>query len=123
MCSGSCSSAASLAWGGRYSCRKGQRSWSPSVRKTNSFTTSISIPLAMISCLLLERRGVWRTVGVTTLLLSVILPAVSLLWTVFVPPASASVFAESAFGGALGNSIVLALGVAAVSLGIGLPLG
>jgi iron(III) transport system permease protein len=77
----------------------------------------------MISCLILERPGVWRTVGVATLLLSVVLPAVPLLWTVFVPPASTSVFAESAFGSALGNSIVLALGVAAVSLGIGLPLG
>ena len=68
----------------------------------------------MISCLVLERPGVWRTIGVTTLLLSVVLPAVPLLWTVFVPPASASVFAESAFGDALGNSIVLALGVAAL---------
>ena len=77
----------------------------------------------MISCFVLERPGIWRTVGVTTLLLSAALPAAPLLWSALVSSESASVFAGNTFGSALENSVFLALGVAAVSLMIGLPLG
>jgi iron(III) transport system permease protein len=77
----------------------------------------------MISCLVLEHPGIWRTIGVTTLLFIVVLPAAPLVWSALASLASASVFVGSIFQNAMGNSILLALGVAAVSLAIGLPLG
>jgi len=77
----------------------------------------------MISCLVLERPGTWRTVSVTTVFLLVSLPAAPLVWSVFTSLASTSIFAGNTFRNAMENSVFLALGVAAVSLVIGLPLG
>lgn len=77
----------------------------------------------MISCLVLERPGTWRTIGITILLFIAVLPAAPLVWGALVSSEWSSVFAGNAFGGALENSVFLALGVAAVSLTIGLPLG
>lgn len=77
----------------------------------------------MISCLVLERPGTWRAIGVTALWLIVILPAVPLLWHTVLSPGSARVLIGAPFVGALHNSAVVALLVAAVSFGIGLPLG
>src|SRR5262245_30609498 len=77
----------------------------------------------MISCLVLERPGIWRVIGVTTLFLSAILPAAPLLHHALVSSVSASVFVGNAFQHALENSLLLALCVAAVSFIVGLPLG
>lgn len=77
----------------------------------------------MISCLVLERPGIWRTVGVTIVFLIAVLPAVPLVWSALGSLASPSVFVGNAFRNALENSVSLALCVAAVSLVIGLPLG
>jgi len=77
----------------------------------------------MISCLVLERPGTWRTIGVTALLFIAVLPAAPLVWSALVSLASASVFAGNAFQNAIENSILLALCVAVVSLAIGLPFG
>jgi iron(III) transport system permease protein len=76
----------------------------------------------MISCLVLERPGTWRTIGVTALLSVAVLPAAPLLWSALVSPASASVIAGNAFQHAIAQSLLLALCVAA-ALAIGLPLG
>ena len=77
----------------------------------------------MISCLVLERPGTWRTIGVTTLLFIAILPATPLVWSALVSSATASVFSGNVFQNAIENSVLLALCVATVSLAIGLPLG
>lgn len=77
----------------------------------------------MISCLVLERPGTWRTVGVITIFLIVTLPAASLLWSVLTSPTSTSVFAGNTLRNAIAHSVFLGLGVAAVSLVVGLPLG
>ena len=77
----------------------------------------------MISCLVLERPGTWRTIGVTALLSIAVLPAAPLVWSALVSSAAAPVFVGNAFQNAIENSILLALCVAAVSLAIGLPLG
>src|SRR5215210_189096 len=77
----------------------------------------------MISCLALERPGIWRTAGITTVFFIAALPAAPLVWSALGSLASPAVFAGNAFRNALENSLSLALCVAAVSLGIGLPLG
>jgi iron(III) transport system permease protein len=77
----------------------------------------------MISCLALECPGKWRTLGVTTLLLIAVLPAAPLLWRSAVSLNSATTFVGAAFGGALQNSVAVALLVAVVSLVVGLPTG
>src|SRR5262249_3851784 len=77
----------------------------------------------MISCLVLERPGTWRTMGVATLLFSAVLPAAPLVWSALGSLASSSVFVGNTFQNAIANSILLALGVAVVSLTLGLPFG
>ncbi|HKA55941.1 MAG TPA: hypothetical protein VKJ47_20005 [Candidatus Binatia bacterium] len=77
----------------------------------------------MTSCLWLERPGRWRTLGVTTLLLVAVLPAVPLLWRSAVSPNSATAFVGATFGGALRNGAAVAVLVAVVSLLVGLPTG
>jgi iron(III) transport system permease protein len=77
----------------------------------------------MISCLVLERPGIWRTIGVTTVFVMAALPTAPLVWSALGSLTSTSVFVENTFRNALENSVFLAFGVAAVSLGIGLPLG
>src|SRR2546430_499083 len=77
----------------------------------------------MLSCLVLERPGTWRTVGMTILFLVAVLPAVPLLWPTMMSLHSAAAFGGAAFGSALRNSAVLAFLVAMVSLVVGLPVG
>jgi iron(III) transport system permease protein len=77
----------------------------------------------MISCLILERPGTWRTIGITALFFIAILPAIPLLWSALGSLASASVFVGNTFRKAITNSIFLALCVTTVSLVCGLPLG
>jgi iron(III) transport system permease protein len=77
----------------------------------------------MISCLVLERPGTWRPVGVTALLFIAVLPAAPLVWSALGSSASAAVFVGNTFQNAVVNSLLLALCVAAVSLTLGLPLG
>ena len=77
----------------------------------------------MISCVVLERPGKWRAIGVTLLLTAVWLPACPLLWRASV---SLDVLAESLAGpflSALKNSLYLGFNVAAISLIVGLPFG
>lgn len=77
----------------------------------------------MISCLLLERPGKWRSIGVAALLLVAVLPAMPLLWRTLMSMNSAAAFGGAAFVSALQNSAVVALLVAVVSLVVGLPIG
>ena len=77
----------------------------------------------MISCLVLERPGTWRTIGLTTLLSIAVLPATPLVWSSLGSLASASGFGGNTFQNAIANSLLLALGVTVVSLTLGLPLG
>jgi iron(III) transport system permease protein len=77
----------------------------------------------MISCLLLERPGKWRSIGVAALLLVAVLPAMPLLWRTVMSMNSAAAFGGAAFVSALQNSAVVALLVAVVSLVVGLPIG
>jgi iron(III) transport system permease protein len=75
----------------------------------------------MTSCTVLERPGRWRGVAVAALLVLPLLPAVPLL-------ASALGSGETAvvgrtFGRALTNSAVVAVLVAVISFGVGLPAG
>jgi iron(III) transport system permease protein len=76
----------------------------------------------MISCLALERPGIWRSMGVATVLMIAVLPATPLLWQTATAMNSAQ-FVGAAFGSALQNSAIVALLVAMVSLVVGLPLG
>jgi iron(III) transport system permease protein len=77
----------------------------------------------MISCLLLERPGKWRSIGVAALLLIAVLPAMPLLWRTLMAMNSAATFGGAAFVSVLQNSAVVALLVAVVSLVMGLPIG
>src|SRR5919106_1361265 len=77
----------------------------------------------MISCVVLERPGKWRTVSVTALLLVAVLPAVPLLWRAAVPMTSTPTFVGAAFRSALQNSARVAFVVTMVSLLVGLPTG
>lgn len=77
----------------------------------------------MISCLVLERPGTWRTIGITALFCLALLPAMPLVWSALGSLMSASAFAGSTFYNAIANSLLLALCVMVVSLVAGLPLG
>ena len=77
----------------------------------------------MISCVVLERPGKWRTVGVAALLLTAMLPAVPLLHHLLTSPSSAASVMTGAFASALRHSLLLGGGVAAISFLVGLPLG
>jgi len=77
----------------------------------------------MISCVSLERPGKWRTVGVVLVFLAAALPALPLLWHVDASTGGFFLSLSGAFGGALSNSILLALAVSAVALLFGLPVG
>lgn len=78
----------------------------------------------MISPAVLEQRGTWRGIGVAAGLLLALAPAGPLLWLVVVGgPGPAPAPLGAAFAAAAGRSAVVALGVAAVSLSIGLPAG
>ncbi len=77
----------------------------------------------MISCVLLERPGKWRTVGVSTLLLFAMLPAIPLLYHLLSSPSSVASVMTGVFASALEHSLLLGGGVAAVSFLVGLPLG
>ena len=77
----------------------------------------------MISCVVLERPGKWRTVGVAALLLTAMLPAVPLLHHLLTSPSSAASVMTGAFASALRHSLLLGGGVTAISLAVGLPLG
>ncbi len=76
----------------------------------------------MMSCLALERPGIWRSIGVATLLVVATLPTTPLVWQTAMAM-NAAQFVGAAFGRALQNSAIVALFVAMVSLGAGLPLG
>ncbi|MCH7925324.1 MAG: iron ABC transporter permease [Planctomycetes bacterium] len=77
----------------------------------------------MISCVLLERPGKWRTVGVAALLLFAMLPAIPLLHHLLTSPSSVASVMTGAFASALRHSLPLGGGVAAISFLVGLPLG
>src|SRR5262245_57956461 len=73
----------------------------------------------MMSCLWLERPGWWRGAGVAVILLAAALPALPLV----APALGTRPAVGGSFGGALWNSGVVALLVAASAWGVGLPLG
>lgn len=77
----------------------------------------------MISCLALERPGKWRGVSVAALFLVVALPHTPLLWHTLAATGTETFSVGAHFGRALWGSARLALGVAAVSLAVGLPVG
>ncbi len=83
----------------------------------------------MISCVLLERPGKWRIVGVAALLLFAMLPAGlqpaarPLLHHLLTSPSSVASVMTGVFASALRHSLLLGGGVAAVSFLVGLPLG
>ncbi len=76
-----------------------------------------------ISCASLEQPGKWRIVGVVLVLLVVTLPALPLLWHTTTTIDAITWPVSGTFGGVLGNSVLVALTVAAVSLLFGLPVG
>src|SRR6266571_1594085 len=75
----------------------------------------------MISCLWLERPGKWRAIGVVVLWTCAAVPALPLFWQGVAHPAAAVLGA--AFGAALWNSALVAVLVAVIALGLGLPSG
>lgn len=77
----------------------------------------------MVSCVTLERPGKWRGIGVALLFLVAVLPAVPLVWRTVMSMDLATAFVGDAFGSALQNSIMVALLVAGISLGVGWPAG
>lgn len=77
----------------------------------------------MISCVSLERPGKWRTVGIVLVFLAVMLPVLPLLWHVVASTDGFSWSLSGGFGGALGNSVLVALAVCAVAFLFGLPVG
>ncbi len=78
--------------------------------------------IGMISCLALERPGVWRGIGVVILCVVLVLPTAPVLWQMADAPNNAE-SVGAAFSSALQNSTVVALLVAVGSLGVGLPIG
>ena len=81
----------------------------------------------MPTCLALERPSKWRAVGVATLLVFAALPALVLLLRL-VPGMATGAAAvggalDGAFGTAVWNSLLLALGVGAIAFVVGLPMG
>jgi len=76
-----------------------------------------------ISCASLEQPGNWRIVGVVLVLLVVTLPALPLLWHTITTTDAMTWPFSGTFGSVLGNSVLVALTVAAVSLLFGLPVG
>lgn len=77
----------------------------------------------MISCVLLEQPGKWRTVGTVLVFLVAVLPTIPLLWQVAASTDGSSWSLSGAFAGALSNSILVALAVSAVAIVCGLPAG
>lgn len=77
----------------------------------------------MISCISLERPGKWRTVGVVLLLMASTLPALPLLWHVTAATGDLTWSLNDIFKGTLGNSVLVALITATISLFFGLPIG
>ena len=77
----------------------------------------------MISCVLLERPGKWRTIGVAALLLLAMLPAIPLLHHMLTSPSSVASVMTGVFASALRHSLLLGGAVAAVAFFVGLPLG
>ena len=77
----------------------------------------------MMSCVLLERPGKWRTVGASVLLLFAILPATPLLHHLLTSSSSVASVMTGVFPSALRHSLLLGGGVAAISFVVGLPLG
>jgi iron(III) transport system permease protein len=75
----------------------------------------------MISCLWLERPGVWRGLGVAALLTLAVLPVLPLAAQAISSPGAIGL--GRGFGGALRNSAVVALLAVAVSWVLGLPAG
>jgi iron(III) transport system permease protein len=79
--------------------------------------------MLMISCLTLERPGVWRILGIVALFLVAILPATPLLWSALQSLAARAALTDTAFVAALQKSAVVALFVVIVSFLVGLPTG
>ena len=77
----------------------------------------------MISCLFLERPGVWRILGIVALFLVAILPATPLLWSALQSIAAGALLTDTAFVAALQTSAVMALFVVVTSFLVGLPTG
>lgn len=75
----------------------------------------------MSSSLVLEQPGRWRVVGISAVLLVIVSPGLPLLLTAALSPAEYERLRP--FAAALGNSGVLALCVAILSLLVGLPSG
>ena len=75
----------------------------------------------MISSISLERPGRWRALGVTSILLLAVLPAVPLFWHTLGSGELASL--GGAYAGALWNSVVVAASVGVITLVLGLPAG
>jgi len=75
----------------------------------------------MISPMLLERPGSWRWIGVTLGFAVALVPTLPLVWRAAVATDGFSV--GDAFVPALGNSLVVALSVAAIGWIVGLPAG
>jgi iron(III) transport system permease protein len=78
----------------------------------------------MMSCLILERPGKWRGIGIFAGLLLALAPSLALLFSLGHPTASspAPVF-TTVFINALSRSLAVALAVAIFSVAIGLPTG
>lgn len=76
---------------------------------------------SIVSCVLLERPGKWRTIGVGLIFLAATLPALPLLWQVAASGSGWSL--GGGFLGALSNSLLVALAASAVALLWGLPVG
>lgn len=75
----------------------------------------------MISSLWLERRGVWRALGMASVLFLATLPAAPLLSRVVLAPGSLS--PGSTFGTALWNSLLVAIVTGLIAFALGLPAG
>ena len=77
----------------------------------------------MISCVSLERPGKWRSMGVVLMFIAAALPAFPLLWHVAGATGGFSWSLSGDFGGALSNSVLVALAVSSVAFLFGLPVG
>jgi iron(III) transport system permease protein len=81
------------------------------------------VTTVLISCLALERPGKWRGGCVALLLVAAGFPAIPLLWRAVTSIDAAVPIVGNAFGGALWNSVMVALVVAVVAFVVGIPLG